>query len=142
MSEHSKTHIHILPLKIYLLVGAALLALTAVTVGVSFIPLGGFNVVVALLIASIKALLVALFFMHLLYDKKIFMIIFAVAILFLAIFITFTMFDTMRRGDIDVMQEAPIEKNAIIYKEKGSDSAAAPSMTMPDSSGTSVPEGH
>lgn len=141
MSEHSKSHIHILPLKTYLSVGAALLVLTAVTVGVSFIPLGGFNVVVALLIASIKALLVALFFMHLLYDKKIFMIIFAVAILFLALFITFTMFDTMRRGDIDVMQAAPIEKNAVIYKESGSDSTAVPSGIIPDSV-TTAPEGH
>lgn len=133
MSEHNKSHIHILPLKTYLSVGAALLVLTAVTVGVSFIPLGGFNVVVALLIASVKALLVALFFMHLLYDKKIFMIIFAVAILFLALFITFTMFDTMRRGDIDVMQAAPIEKDAVIYKESGSDSSAASSGLVPDS---------
>ncbi len=141
MSEHSKSHIHILPLKTYLSVGAALLVLTAVTVGVSFIPLGGFNVVVALSIASVKALLVALFFMHLLYDKKIFMIIFAVAILFLALFITFTMFDTMRRGDIDVMQAAPIEKDAVIYKERGSDSTAVPSGIIPDSV-TTAPEGH
>lgn len=141
MSEQSKSHSHILPLKTYLSVGAALLALTAITVGVSFIPLGGFNVVVALSIAFVKALLVALFFMHLLYDKKIYMIIFAVAILFLALFITFTMFDTMRRGDIDVMQAAPIEKDAVIYKELGSDSTAVPTGIIPDSV-TTAPEGH
>lgn len=141
MSEQSKSHSHILPLKTYLSVGAALLALTAITVGVSFIPLGGFNVVVALSIAFVKALLVALFFMHLLYDKKIYMIIFAVAILFLALFITFTMFDTMRRGDIDVMQAAPIEKDAVIYKELGSDSTAVPIGIIPDSV-TTAPEGH
>ena len=71
MSNHA-THkgAHIVPLRVYLGIGAALMVMTAVTVGVSFIHLGGWNVVVALTIASIKATLVALVFMHLLYDKK------------------------------------------------------------------------
>ncbi|HSZ62414.1 MAG TPA: cytochrome C oxidase subunit IV family protein [Terriglobales bacterium] len=48
----------------YLLIGAILLVLTATTVGAAFVNLGPFNPVVALLIATIKALLVVLFFMH------------------------------------------------------------------------------
>ena len=142
MSHYQKAHSHILPLKVYLSVGVALLVLTAITVGVSFIPLGGFNVVVALLIASIKALLVALFFMHLLYDKKIFMIIFAIAILFLALFITLTMFDTMRRGDIDIMQAKPIEDKAAIYRGGAADSSRIVHGEESDSSSTAKPSGH
>jgi len=48
----------------YIAIGATLIALTVVTAGVAFINLGPFNPVVALLIASIKATLVVLFFMH------------------------------------------------------------------------------
>jgi caa(3)-type oxidase subunit IV len=117
MSENSKPETdHVLPLKTYLATGAALLALTAITVGVSFIHLGGWNAIVAVGIASIKALLVALIFMHLLYDKKVFLVIFSTAIVFLGIFLALTMFDILSRGDIypDVGQQ--IEKSAPMYE--------------------------
>jgi len=48
----------------YIAIGATLIILTFVTAGVAFINLGPFNPVVALLIATIKATLVILFFMH------------------------------------------------------------------------------
>ncbi len=48
----------------YLAIGAGLLVLTATTVGAAFVNLGPFNPVIALLIATIKATLVVLFFMH------------------------------------------------------------------------------
>jgi cytochrome c oxidase subunit IV len=48
----------------YLAIGIALLVLTGTTVGAAFVNLGPFNPVVALLIATIKATLVVLFFMH------------------------------------------------------------------------------
>jgi len=51
--------------KPYIIVWAALLILTVVTWQVSYIDLGVYNVVAALVIASVKASLVALFFMHL-----------------------------------------------------------------------------
>ena len=56
----------------------ALLVLTVVTVGASTIDFGSgmTNVIIAMLIASIKASLVALFFMHLRWDKPINAIIF------------------------------------------------------------------
>ena len=113
---------HILPVKTYLLVAAALFVLTAVTVGVSFVHLGGWNAVVAVSIATVKALFVAFFFMHLLYDRKINLFIFLVAILFVSIFITFTMFDTLRRSDIYELRAEPIEKDAMIYKQMPNDS--------------------
>jgi cytochrome c oxidase subunit IV len=60
MSEHSKSS----PLKMYFGIWAALLLGTFITYTVAFIDLGRFNAAVALTIATIKALLVALFFMH------------------------------------------------------------------------------
>lgn len=62
--DHSGETVHYSP-RTYLLVLVALLALLAVTVAVAFVDLGGLNLLVALLIAITKALLVALFFMHL-----------------------------------------------------------------------------
>jgi len=55
---------HIASRKFYVLIWAALMLLTALTAGLSFIDLGRGSVVVALLIAGTKATLVVLFFMH------------------------------------------------------------------------------
>ena len=68
-----------------------------------------------MVIASIKAVLVALFFMHLLYDNKLFMAIFSISLIFVSVFIILTMFDTMQRDSIDEVKAKPIKKNAIIY---------------------------
>jgi cytochrome c oxidase subunit 4 len=62
MAEHEEHPTH--SQGFYLAIGAALLVLTATTVGAAFVNLGPFNPVVALLIATIKATLVILFFMH------------------------------------------------------------------------------
>jgi cytochrome c oxidase subunit 4 len=59
MSEHSSS-----PLKTYVTIWLTLLAGTALTVYAATVDLGNFNAAVALTIASCKALLVALFFMH------------------------------------------------------------------------------
>lgn len=60
MSAHSTSS----PLKTYFAIWAALLVGTYVTYRVAFLDLGPFNAAVALTIATIKATLVALFFMH------------------------------------------------------------------------------
>jgi len=112
----ANTQHHIIPLRIYFRVFIALIILTGVTIGVSFIDLGGFNMVTALIIAGAKASLVAMFFMHLLYDRKMNLAIFLTAILFLVIFIVFTMFDTMNRDDIYRIKSGEINPRGIIYK--------------------------
>lgn len=60
MSEHSKS-----PLATYFAVWGALLVGTFLTYEASLLDLGRLNAAVALIIATTKALLVALFFMHL-----------------------------------------------------------------------------
>jgi cytochrome c oxidase subunit 4 len=61
---------HILPARLYYGIWIALLVLTATTVGVAHIDLGPWNIVVALAIASLKAVLVVLFFMHVKYTSE------------------------------------------------------------------------
>jgi cytochrome c oxidase subunit 4 len=126
MSSQSPGHaIHITPLRVYLGIGAALLVLTAVTVWVSTIHLGPWNIVVALAIAAIKATLVAFFFMHLFYDNKFYFLVFTVGVLFLALFIGFTMIDTMRRGDLYEELAKPIRDRAMMYDSLPDSTAAA-----------------
>jgi len=62
MSEHTENGTH--SRKFYVTIGISLLVLTAITAFAAFVNLGPFNPVVALLIATIKATLVVLFFMH------------------------------------------------------------------------------
>lgn len=134
MSNNSHAHTpHVLPLKVYLGVGAALLFLTVVTVIVAQVPLGGWNLVVALMVASIKALLVASFFMHLYYDHKLYYIIFSIGVLVLSVFIVLTMFDTLERGALDNIKARPINPKAMIY-----DTTAV----KHDSVGQTKPSGH
>jgi len=61
---------HIVSSKIYYAIWIALLVLTLVTAGVATIDLGPFNTVVALVIATFKATLVILFFMHVKYTSE------------------------------------------------------------------------
>jgi cytochrome c oxidase subunit IV len=66
MSDHSSSdHSKSSPLLMYFGVWGALLAGTLITYEVAKIDLGAFNAAVALIIATTKALLVVLFFMHL-----------------------------------------------------------------------------
>ncbi|MBI1920310.1 MAG: cytochrome C oxidase subunit IV family protein [Geobacter sp.] len=83
--------------RIYIIIWGALLVLTGVTWGVSYINLGMGNVAVALLIASVKASLVALFFMHLRYESKLVWAFALFPLFFLALIIGGTLSDTLFR---------------------------------------------
>jgi cytochrome c oxidase subunit 4 len=84
-------------LRTTLAVFAALLLLTVVTVLVSYVDLGAGNVVVALLIASAKASLVALFFMHLKGESRLVWGFALFPIVFLLLILLGTLSDTMLR---------------------------------------------
>jgi caa(3)-type oxidase, subunit IV len=90
--------VHITPRRTYYLVFAVLMILTATTTGVAFIDMGPFNVVVALFIASIKAVLVVLFFMHVLHVTNLTKVFVAAGIVWLAILIALTLNDYLTRG--------------------------------------------
>ena len=88
---------HLMPYKTLILVLVVLLALTGVTIGVSYLDLGVFNVGIALGIACTKVSLVLLFFMHLKYEGRAIVLSFISTICFLAIMIGFTFWDVAFR---------------------------------------------
>ena len=69
-------HEEVTPIRTYALVTLALVVLTFATIGASYLPIGGWHGVVALAFATVKALLVLLYFMHLRFDSKWFSFIF------------------------------------------------------------------
>ena len=82
---------------IYVIVWGGLIVLTGVTVAVSYVDLGLLNVAVALVIASVKASLVALFFMHLKSENGLVWTFALVPIFFLVLIIGGTLSDTLFR---------------------------------------------
>jgi cytochrome c oxidase subunit 4 len=96
---HGKDHVpHVLPIGVYIGTFLTLLVLTAITVAASYVNFGAWNLVIAMIIATLKAATVALIFMHLWFDHKFHSLIMGSSVLFLVIFISFTMFDTENRG--------------------------------------------
>lgn len=91
---------HVTPKKTLFMVFGVLIILTIVTALTAQIDLGVLNVPLAIAIASSKAALVALFFMALKYDNPVNGLVFTLGIIFVAIFLIFTMFDTAFRGDL------------------------------------------
>lgn len=93
---------HIDHVRTYVLVFAALIALTGITTGVAYIDLGPFSIVMALAIAVVKMLLVALFFMHIRHSTRLTKIVVAGGLVWLGILITLTMSDFVTRGWLSV----------------------------------------
>lgn len=91
---------HQLPMNTYLTVFGLLLVLTVVTVTASQINFGPtWNPVISMLIASAKALLVALFFMHLKYENPITWLYAAFPIILLSLLIGLVFLDNPYRSD-------------------------------------------
>lgn len=93
-------HPHIVPVKVYLAVFAALILLTALTTWVAFLDLhhGPLNTIVALAIAFAKMLLVVLFFMHVKYSGGMVRVVIGAGILWLALLISMAMTDVKTRS--------------------------------------------
>ena len=89
---------HVVSRKIYLLVFAALMVGTAITVWVAFFDLGAWNDVTMLAIAVVKATLVVLFFMHVRYSGRLIALTVGSGILFLLILLALALSDYVTRG--------------------------------------------
>src|SRR5512134_1495267 len=85
---------HVVPLKVLFAVLATLLVLTYVTVAVTYFEFGSLNLWIALAIATVKASLVLLYFMHLRYDKPLNGIVLIVALAVVALFVALALTDT------------------------------------------------
>ncbi len=84
---------HPAPMKLLVGIFLALVSLTILTVVANDWPLGKLDLVVAMTIATVKASLVALFFMHMFWDKGFNIVAFLSSVLFLVLFISMTLMD-------------------------------------------------
>ncbi len=87
MSEHADRALT------YWFVFFGLIALTVITTLVAFVDLGAFSVVAALVIATCKMLLVALFFMHLRHSTKLTRLVVLGGLVWLGILLVLTFAD-------------------------------------------------
>lgn len=131
---------HVTPVKVYLATWATLVVLTAITVAASYVNFGPANLVIAIVIATIKAAVVAALFMHLLHDHKFHALVLVSGALFLIIFVSFTMFDTEYRGRADAIENErpanitrPFEgtKALAAVQKKWAGHGAAPTSSAP-----------
>jgi cytochrome c oxidase subunit 4 len=92
---------HVAPKSMYYSVFGALIVGTALTVLVAFYDLGVLNNIVMLLIASVKALLVILFFMHVRWSTRLTWVVAASGFVWLIILFGLTMTDYLSRGWVE-----------------------------------------
>jgi cytochrome c oxidase subunit IV len=90
---HAHVHGHVTPLPIYLAVFATLMVLTAVTVIVAYYDFGPWNKVIALGIASFKATIVVMYFMHVKYASRLTKLFAVTGVFFLMVLFGLTMID-------------------------------------------------
>ncbi len=96
--EHKQTH-HIISYKEHFSTLVALLLLTVLTVSISVFgaELRSLSVATALLIASVKALVVAYYFMHLKYDLKIYRWLVLLVMVLFVVFLVLTSIEYLNR---------------------------------------------
>lgn len=103
--DHHEEH-HVMPLKIYFGVFGALLVLSFLTVFVSKgIHLGAASLPVAMIVATAKASLVVLYFMHVLHDNRLIGLILVACIFFMMLFFSMTMLDTANRDIVTYLED-------------------------------------
>ena len=109
-STHASAHSglgHVVPVWLLATVFGALLVLTGLTVAVAHVDLGNLNLYLALGIASVKASLVVLFFMHLFWDRPFNAMIFIGCLLFVSLFIGIALTDSRANDASAIGGEGP-----------------------------------
>lgn len=103
--SHKDELAHVMPVRLLVGVWVALMILTVVTVAVTSVDLGSrANLIVAMVIATVKAGLVVTYFMHLRWDRPFNALVFVGSLLFVTLFISMTLFDKSEyEPDIDEM---------------------------------------
>lgn len=117
---------HLVPVSTLVGTAVALLVLTVLTVAVRWVDAGEANIVIALTIAVIKGSLVALFFMHLWWDRPFNSFCFVAALAFVGLFMGLALMDTFAYGPSINRGLAPDAK-LVLEKED----PAAPLLSEP-----------
>jgi cytochrome c oxidase subunit 4 len=105
---HGHVHLgHVLPTKVLAGVFAGLLCLTVITVLAAQVDFGSksLNLVIALLIATVKASMVVLYFMHIRYDRLFHAVMIGSGLLAAALFVAFTLVDRSQYEDTVIWDE-------------------------------------
>jgi cytochrome c oxidase subunit 4 len=97
MSAHGNETHHIVPYKVYVYVWAALVILTGITVGASYANLAHVAILTAILIATVKGSLVLMYFMHIRFERPIFLVMILATLITYGIFIGLTFTDYFYR---------------------------------------------
>jgi cytochrome c oxidase subunit 4 len=96
---------HVVPRRMLAGVLAALLVLTFATVAATWVNFGGLNIWIAIGIATVKATLVALVFMHLAYDRPFNALVLVATLCFVTLFMGLALLDAFHyRGNIDAFR--------------------------------------
>ena len=98
MSEQDEHAHHIVGPGVYVVILFALLVGTGLTVWASFLELGPWNPIIALAIATTKAMLVVLFFMHVKYSTKLTKLTVSAGIFMFLVLISMTLSDYISRA--------------------------------------------
>lgn len=93
MEHTSHAEHHAVPYRVYGIILAILLLFTAISVGAAAFDFGNFTIGVALVLASIKSLLVLFYFMHLKFDDIMLRIMVIAVFIVLALVIVITLLD-------------------------------------------------
>ena len=110
---HAEGEHHVVGWKILTVVFVALMILTVLTVAAINVDLGSLNIVVAMGIALVKALLVVFIFMHIWWDRAFHGLLIAGSLAFVTLFIAFTMIDTAHYEHNIKAQDRTVEKAAV-----------------------------
>jgi cytochrome c oxidase subunit IV len=93
---------HISSIQTNVTVFVALLVLLFVTVGAAYLPLGPLNFATAMAVATAKAVLIVVYFMHAKYSHRLTAVIAMASLLWLSIMVALTLTDYLSRGWLDV----------------------------------------
>jgi cytochrome c oxidase subunit 4 len=132
-AEDGGVHVHIHSWQFYAGILGTLVLLTVITVLVSEVNIdhfinfgrgevqgvGAWNLAIAILVATVKASLVVLFFMHLREDSRFNALVFVGSILFMGIFLAYTLNDTALRGQMDRYNGAYVDPDTGIRAPGG-----------------------
>ena len=129
-TQHTESHAHHGGPRIYTANLFALLFLTIITVAAASFNFGSANVVIALAIATVKAILVGLFFMHLIWDKPVNAIIIIAGFLFLGSFLMFDFLDVTSRDHLQP-RNMPAMEHATPAPDSMNPLKAAPPQPLP-----------
>lgn len=112
-------HVHVVGARVFLNVLVALLILTIITVAISRFDFGSGNMIMAMLVAAMKASLVMAVFMHLRWDTPINNIFFLGSFVLLSLLFLFSFADGFARDELETRNDRVAPLTPAMYQRPG-----------------------